>query len=80
FPFAADDHQTANAEVMVKANAAMLIKDSELTGEKLVSNIKDLSDNKNLLERMGANAKSMAKPNAAADIVDELLKLAGEAA
>ncbi len=80
FPFAADDHQTRNAEAVVKACAAMLIKDSELTGEKLVSNIKTLSGNRELLQRMAANAKSMAKPNAAADIVDELLKLAGEAA
>ncbi len=36
FPFAADDHQTRNAEAMERGGAARLVRDAEMTGEKLV--------------------------------------------
>ncbi len=35
YPYAADDHQTRNAEIFVKANAAFLLPESELSGELL---------------------------------------------
>ncbi len=35
FPFAADDHQTRNAQAMERAGAARLVRDAEMTGEKL---------------------------------------------
>jgi hypothetical protein len=34
FPFAADDHQTKNAEVLERAGAAILSSDKNWTGEK----------------------------------------------
>ena len=43
FPFAADDHQTRNAEAMERAGAARLIRDAELTGEQLFAAIGELS-------------------------------------
>src|SRR5204863_735242 len=45
YPYAADDHQTRNAEVFVRAKAAVLLKESELSGELLAQKIRDfLSD------------------------------------
>ena len=35
FPFAADDHQTRNAQAMVERGRAILIRNADLTGEKL---------------------------------------------
>src|ERR1700722_18308497 len=35
FPFAADDHQARNAEAMERGGAARLVRDAEMTGQKL---------------------------------------------
>jgi len=35
FPYAADDHQARNAEVFVKADAAILVKESEILDDAL---------------------------------------------
>lgn len=43
FPYAVDDHQTANAEVMVKHQAALLVQQSALTEELLLDMLKSLS-------------------------------------
>lgn len=42
FPFAVDDHQTANAKYMVKGNAAECIQQSELTESRLADIVKEL--------------------------------------
>ena len=63
FPFAADDHQTRNAEAMERGGAARLVRDAEMTGEKLFATVQpNLSRD---LERMGEAARQFAKPGAA---------------
>ena len=52
FPYAADDHQTHNAEAMQKAGAARMVRDSELTSENLVHLIGEICPS---LEKMGAD-------------------------
>ncbi len=42
FPFAADDHQTRNAQSMVGEGAAIMISNADLTGEKLAETIRGL--------------------------------------
>src|SRR5206468_2568720 len=42
FPYAADDHQSRNAQIFVRADAAVLLKESELSGDLLARKIKDL--------------------------------------
>jgi len=77
FPFAADDHQTRNAEAMEHAGAARLIRDAELTGERLFSAIRDLSQAPGALETMGQAARKLAKPGAArraAEILEEVAR------
>jgi UDP-N-acetylglucosamine--N-acetylmuramyl-(pentapeptide) pyrophosphoryl-undecaprenol N-acetylglucosamine transferase len=74
FPFAADDHQTRNAEAMERAGAARLCRDSHFTGEKLFETVLELSAGAGALEKMAAAARRLAKPGAArraADILEE---------
>ena len=42
YPYAADDHQTRNAEIFVRANAALMLQESEFSGELLAKKIRDL--------------------------------------
>ena len=37
FPFATDDHQTRNAEAMVRGGAARMVRDAEMNGGKLAA-------------------------------------------
>jgi UDP-N-acetylglucosamine--N-acetylmuramyl-(pentapeptide) pyrophosphoryl-undecaprenol N-acetylglucosamine transferase len=72
FPFAADDHQTRNAEAMQAAGGARMVPDADLTGESLVRLVTTLSDS---LDRMGAAARTLARPGAAhraAEIMEEV--------
>jgi UDP-N-acetylglucosamine--N-acetylmuramyl-(pentapeptide) pyrophosphoryl-undecaprenol N-acetylglucosamine transferase len=71
FPFAADDHQTKNAEAMERAEAARIVRESELSGAKLFAAVRDAAGS---LAFMGANARRLAKPGAArraAEILEE---------
>jgi len=75
FPFAADDHQTRNAEAMERGGAARLVRDAEFSGERLFAMVKEIFCPPGTLERMGASAKSFAHPGAArraADILEEV--------
>ena len=68
FPYASEDHQTRNAEIFVKANAAILLKESELSGDLLARHVNDLITNSDRLSKMAANSARLAPTNAA-DIV-----------
>jgi UDP-N-acetylglucosamine--N-acetylmuramyl-(pentapeptide) pyrophosphoryl-undecaprenol N-acetylglucosamine transferase len=77
FPHAADDHQTKNAEAMVRDGAAVLIPESELTGERLVRDITNLQNDPDRLRAMGEAARSGARPGAAgraADLLEEFVR------
>lgn len=68
YPFAADDHQTANARVFEKTGAALLFRQDEVTVEKLKVTLGELTDK--VLGEMGKAMKEMAEPKAAARIAD----------
>jgi len=70
FPFAADDHQTRNAEAMVQEGAAIMIHNADLTGESLSSTIKGLLSDIPRLEEMEQNARRIAVLDAEERIVD----------
>jgi UDP-N-acetylglucosamine--N-acetylmuramyl-(pentapeptide) pyrophosphoryl-undecaprenol N-acetylglucosamine transferase len=75
FPFAADDHQTRNAEAMAGAGAARLIADADLSGERLFAAVREMADPGAGLERMAHAARQLAKPGAArraAEILEEV--------
>ncbi|AXC13454.1 UDP-N-acetylglucosamine--N-acetylmuramyl-(pentapeptide) pyrophosphoryl-undecaprenol N-acetylglucosamine transferase [Acidisarcina polymorpha] len=69
FPLAADDHQRKNAEVMVSAHAAEMRLQTEVgTGELLLDALSRLLLAPAKLIEMGNRARTLARPNAAADI------------
>ena len=68
FPYAADDHQTRNAEIFVRAGAAILVKESEISGDVFARHINDLITDTQKLRRMSESSAQLA-PNNAAEIV-----------
>lgn len=75
FPFAADDHQTRNAEAMERGGAARLVRDAAMNGEMLFATVAELAGGSGVLERMGEAARQFARPGAArraAEILEEV--------
>ena len=75
-PTATDDHQRKNAEVLRRAGAAEAIDQRHLTGEILAGRILALATDPQRLGEMEQAARQLAKPDAAARIVDRALALA----
>ena len=78
-PFAAatDDHQRKNAEVLVKAGAAAMIVEADLSGPVLAKVVAERLGDAAGLARMSTAMRRLAKPDAAARIVDRVMQLAG---
>ena len=76
YPFAADDHQRYNAEEMVKAGAAEMILNSELSGTKVAGQIDFYLQHPDILLRMRAAAQNLAKPEATSEVAAICLGLA----
>jgi UDP-N-acetylglucosamine--N-acetylmuramyl-(pentapeptide) pyrophosphoryl-undecaprenol N-acetylglucosamine transferase len=72
FPYAAQDHQTKNAEIFVRAGAAIILKESDLTADLLAQKIRGLIDDPNGLRLMGENSARLAPKNAAALVVETM--------
>ena len=72
YPFAAEDHQTANAKNLVKKNAGIIIKDSEAL-HQLVPAIIALSNNEEKQEELKRNIGKLAVPNADEIIAKNIL-------
>lgn len=72
FPFAAEDHQTANAMQLVNHGAAKIVKDVDAQS-LLVKTILDLSANPMEQENMKAQIKKMALRNADEFIANQIL-------
>ncbi|MBI2956624.1 MAG: undecaprenyldiphospho-muramoylpentapeptide beta-N-acetylglucosaminyltransferase [Acidobacteria bacterium] len=70
YPHAAEQHQLRNAEVFVRAGAARLLPQGELTGARLAAAILDLLQHPEQLAQMEAAARRLAVPDAAARIAD----------
>jgi UDP-N-acetylglucosamine--N-acetylmuramyl-(pentapeptide) pyrophosphoryl-undecaprenol N-acetylglucosamine transferase len=74
FPFAVDDHQTANARFLADAGAAILLPQTELTAQKLAQLIRSL-DRARLLD-MASRARKLGKPEAARMVARRCMELA----
>lgn len=73
-PNVAEDHQTKNAMAMVENEAAILVKDTEAR-KVLIDTAIDLLKDEERKAQLSKNIKAMAKPDAANEIVDEIVKL-----
>ena len=72
FPFAAEDHQTVNAQRLVDKNAAMMIPDSAALNQ-LVSTVVELSKNEKKQQALKENISELAVNNADEVIAQEIL-------
>ncbi len=72
YPYAADDHQTRNAEIFVAAKAALLLKESELIDDLLGKKITQLLGEPAALRAMSAAAAALAPKNAAELVVETM--------
>ena len=75
YPYAKEEHQEINAQYLVKKNAAILIRDKELSGPRLAREILSLLKDKKRLIAMGENSKVLAKLDATEKVVERILKL-----
>jgi UDP-N-acetylglucosamine--N-acetylmuramyl-(pentapeptide) pyrophosphoryl-undecaprenol N-acetylglucosamine transferase len=73
FPHAVDDHQTANARFLVNVGGAFLLPQDELTADSIAL-IRNYSRSQ-LLE-MAALARSLARPEAAAEVANICAEIA----
>jgi UDP-N-acetylglucosamine--N-acetylmuramyl-(pentapeptide) pyrophosphoryl-undecaprenol N-acetylglucosamine transferase len=64
-PGAPGDHQTKNARVFVNAGAAVLVRDRDCTGKRLISEIDRLMDRSDKLSLMSERARQLGRPDAA---------------
>lgn len=77
FPFAVDDHQTANAQFLVQGDAALIRQQADLSAESLAALLREqLSDRARLLTLAQA-ARRLAQTDAAEQVALACLKLAG---
>jgi UDP-N-acetylglucosamine--N-acetylmuramyl-(pentapeptide) pyrophosphoryl-undecaprenol N-acetylglucosamine transferase len=74
YELAAADHQTKNALALAQAGGAVVITEKEIgtLAEKAQALLKNSAE----LKKMAARAKAFGKPEAARQMVDEILKLA----
>jgi UDP-N-acetylglucosamine--N-acetylmuramyl-(pentapeptide) pyrophosphoryl-undecaprenol N-acetylglucosamine transferase len=73
-PNVAEDHQTKNAQAVVSQEGALLLKESELD-TKFETVFGELIADESLQNKLSANIQKLAKPNATAAIVEEIVKL-----
>jgi UDP-N-acetylglucosamine--N-acetylmuramyl-(pentapeptide) pyrophosphoryl-undecaprenol N-acetylglucosamine transferase len=73
YPSAADDHQTANARIFEKADAAVLVKQGDATPETLSEKIAALFASPDRLAEMSRQSRKLAPGNAAERVADVLL-------
>lgn len=72
FPYAADDHQTKNAEVFADAGAAVLVQERELDGEKLATLVRGILADPAKKHAMQEAARQLDVPDAAARIASAI--------
>lgn len=77
YPFAAEDHQTVNAQSLVNKNAGILIKDSEAL-DKLVPAIIALAKDEQRQTELKNNIAKLAVTNADEIIAKEILRTIAE--
>ena len=69
------DEQTRNAARLVNSGAALVIRQDELSGERLLRAVEELVRNPGRLQSMGRCAKELAQPNAAMKLAELVVEL-----
>ena len=77
-PNVTDDHQLHNARSIAEAGAALVIEESELSGDILAREISALMSNPGGLKKMAAAAKALGKPEAGNRLANIILEMANK--
>ncbi len=72
YPFAADDHQTKNAEIFSKAGAGIVVQQGDLNPETLATTIRDVISRGKKHSAMKSAARKLSREDAAERIADFL--------
>jgi len=75
FPHATDNHQEINAGALVAHGAAVMFRESELSGQKLASEIRALKENPDRLRKMEKQAALLGRPEASKELADVCVEL-----
>lgn len=70
YPYAVDDHQTANAQFLVSRGAAELIMQPQFTPRHFARVLRRFSVSRGELLRLAENANRLARPDASREIAD----------
>jgi len=76
YPYAVDDHQTANGLFLSEQGAAILLPQTELSAGALATNLNALLAEPERLVQMGEKARQLAKPDATAHVAAIVADLA----
>ena len=76
FGAATDSHQLRNAQALEAAGAARVLPEPQLTPDRLVEEVASMLAEPARIERMEGRARGLARPRAAADIVNLLEEVA----
>lgn len=76
YPYAVDNHQTANARYLADSGAALLLPEKDLTRESLGSLLQELYGSRQRLLVMAQHARTQAKPQATAEVARACLEAA----
>lgn len=77
-PTAVADHQTGNARALVEGGAAVLVRDAELNGARLATEVNAILNDPAKFEKMRAASRQSGRPDAARRVADLLREVAGK--
>lgn len=75
FPFAVDDHQTANANYLVAQQAALISQQHELNALLLAEKLQQLQQQPSVLLELAMNARKLAITTATAEVVQQIKRV-----
>ena len=76
FPFAVDDHQTANARFLERSGAARVVQQADLNAERLAVLLRETLSDRQHLQTMAEAARRLAKTEAAEQVAQTCLEQA----
>lgn len=75
YPYAVSDHQSANANYLVRERAARVIAESQLDASSLAEILNELDRDRDELDAMGVRAQSLAKSDSTKRVADVCMEV-----
>ena len=75
YPYAVDDHQTANANILVRAGAAIVLPQTQLSAATLSQHIRTFQSHPSTLKTMATAALTCAAPKAAHNVAQHCMEI-----